>query len=168
MSDDNSGSSHQDGKSWLDKLTNAFSSDPETREELLEVLREAHNNKIIDSEALEIIEGALEVSEQQARDIMIPRSHMECIKLDASAEDVLSQITETGHSRFPVVSESADFTYKCTDFYAPDHERTILWNDVDLSIDWPVSDPTISEKDAAGSTFADADVFDQTPQAVTS
>ncbi|MDM3872480.1 transporter associated domain-containing protein [Porticoccus sp. W117] len=107
MSDDID-SSHQDNKSWLDKLTNAFSSDPETREELLEVLHEAHNNKIIDSEALEIIEGALEVSEQQVRDIMIPRSQMVAIEYDQTPEEFLPVVIESGHSRFPVVGESHD------------------------------------------------------------
>ena len=107
---DDSGSSPQDapGKSWLDKLTHAFSSDPETREELLEVLREAHNNKIIDSEALEIIEGALEVSEQQVRDIMVPRSQMVVIECDQTPEQFLPIVIESGHSRFPVVGESQD------------------------------------------------------------
>lgn len=108
MSDENGGSPSEQGKSWLDKLTHAFSSDPETREELLDVLREAHNNKIIDSEALEIIEGALEVSEQQARDIMVPRSQMVMVEFDASPQDVLALVIESGHSRFPVIGESAD------------------------------------------------------------
>ncbi|MCV6604761.1 MAG: CBS domain-containing protein [Porticoccaceae bacterium] len=107
MSEDTD-SSPQDSKSWLDKLTNAFSSDPETREELLEVLREAHNNKIIDSEALEIIEGALEVSEQQVRDIMIPRSQVVAIEYEQTPEEFLPVVIESGHSRFPVVGESHD------------------------------------------------------------
>ena len=107
MSDDTD-SSLQDNKSWLDKLTNAFSSDPETREELLEVLREAHSNQIIDSEALEIIEGALEVSEQQVRDIMIQRSQMVAIEYEQNPEEFLPLVIESGHSRFPVVGESQD------------------------------------------------------------
>ena len=113
MNDDNGSNNgtqdHQpSNKSWLDKLTHAFSSDPETREELLEILREAHNNKIIDSEALEIIEGALEVSEQQVRDIMIPRSQMVVIEYDQTPEQFLPTVIESGHSRFPVVGETQD------------------------------------------------------------
>lgn len=61
-----------------------------------------------------------------------------------------------------VVSESADFLYKCTDYYAPEHERCIRWNDPDLAIAWPlVNDaaPLISAKDAAGSGFREAEVY---------
>ncbi len=105
MSDDNGSS--QD-RSWLDKLIHSFSSDPGNREELVEVLRAAHDKKIIDSEALEIIEGALKVSELQARDIMIPRSQIVAIQHDAKPEEFLPAVIECGHSRFPVVGESYD------------------------------------------------------------
>jgi dTDP-4-dehydrorhamnose 3,5-epimerase len=62
---------------------------------------------------------------------------------------------------FLVLSDTADFLYKVTDYYAPAHERCILWNDPDLAIDWPLDGaPLLSAKDAAGSTFRDAEVFD--------
>ena len=48
---------------------------------------------------------------------------------------------------FCVLSEFADFAYKCTDFYVPDDERGIVWNDPDLGIAWPVADPLLSAKD---------------------
>jgi dTDP-4-dehydrorhamnose 3,5-epimerase len=51
---------------------------------------------------------------------------------------------------FCVLSESADFAYKCTDFYAPEHEHTIAWNDPRIGIRWPVAQPKLSPKDAAG------------------
>ena len=61
---------------------------------------------------------------------------------------------------FLVVSEYAEVLYKTTDYYAPDYERSILWNDTDLKIDWPLEgEPMISAKDAQGKTFADAEVF---------
>ena len=63
---------------------------------------------------------------------------------------------------FYVISESAGFLYKCTDYYAPQHERSVLWNDPDLAIDWPLVDgdpPLLSEKDAAAPGFANADLF---------
>jgi dTDP-4-dehydrorhamnose 3,5-epimerase len=66
-----------------------------------------------------------------------------------------------GHG-FLVLSESADFQYKCTDFYAPEHERAIRWDDPDLGIDWPLpagAAPTLSGKDRAAGNFADAEVF---------
>ena len=62
---------------------------------------------------------------------------------------------------FLVLSESAEFLYKTTDFYAPEHERCIKWDDPDLAIDWPSGiDRQVSDKDAQGTTFADAEYFD--------
>jgi dTDP-4-dehydrorhamnose 3,5-epimerase len=62
---------------------------------------------------------------------------------------------------FVVLSGSAEFLYKATDYWYPQHERTLLWNDPALSIDWPLADaPTLAAKDAAGRLLADADVYD--------
>ena len=62
---------------------------------------------------------------------------------------------------FVVLSETAEFLYKTTDYYAPEHERCIQWNDADLAIDWQYSDdPLVSEKDAKGAKFKDAETFD--------
>lgn len=64
-----------------------------------------------------------------------------------------------GHG-FVVLSESAEFLYKTTDYYAPEHERCIIWNDPDLAIDWPMQgEPVLSAKDQKGAAFAAADVF---------
>lgn len=52
-----------------------------------------------------------------------------------------------GHA-FVVLSDVADFQYKCTDFYAPHDEIGVLWNDPEIGIDWPISDPVVSDKDA--------------------
>ena len=63
---------------------------------------------------------------------------------------------------FYVLSETADLAYKCTDFYAPEHERTLVWNDPDLNIDWPLidgADPLVSAKDARGALFRNAEYF---------
>lgn len=65
-----------------------------------------------------------------------------------------------GHA-FLVVSEFAEFAYKATEFYAPEHERTIQWNDPALAIDWPVEgEPILSAKDAAGTALAEAEVYE--------
>lgn len=65
-----------------------------------------------------------------------------------------------GHA-FLVLSESADFLYKATDYYAPQHERAIIWNDPDLAIDWPGgAAPELSAKDGAAPRFADAEVYE--------
>ena len=62
---------------------------------------------------------------------------------------------------FLVLSEYADFLYKATDFYAPEFERCILWNDSSLAIDWPLAgEPALSDKDAQGCSFAEAELFD--------
>ena len=63
---------------------------------------------------------------------------------------------------FVVLSDSADFLYRCTDFYAPEHERAILWNDPDLKVQWPLppgAEPVLSAKDAAAPRLVDAEVF---------
>jgi dTDP-4-dehydrorhamnose 3,5-epimerase len=64
---------------------------------------------------------------------------------------------------FYVTSASAEFVYKCTDYYAPEHERCIAWNDPDLAIDWPLvagKSPQLSIKDASAAWFKDAEVFE--------
>ncbi len=61
---------------------------------------------------------------------------------------------------FCVVSDVADVVYKCTDYYAPEDEHTILWSDPQLAIDWPLSEPILSSKDQAGTPFAEAAYFD--------
>ena len=63
---------------------------------------------------------------------------------------------------FMVLSESADFLYRCTDFWAPPHERAIAWNDPDLGIAWPLPEgaqPVLSGKDAVAGSFRDAEYF---------
>jgi dTDP-4-dehydrorhamnose 3,5-epimerase len=63
---------------------------------------------------------------------------------------------------FVVTSDEAEMAYKCTDLYHPEHERTILWNDADLGIEWPLPPgvaPLLSDKDRAGTPFKDAEVF---------
>lgn len=57
---------------------------------------------------------------------------------------------------FCVLTEIADFLYKCTDYYSPQHERTISWDDPDLAISWPIESPVLSDKDRQGIRFADA------------
>ncbi|RLT96045.1 dTDP-4-dehydrorhamnose 3,5-epimerase [Ketobacter sp.] len=64
---------------------------------------------------------------------------------------------------FLVLSESAEFLYKCTDYYAPEYERSLLWNDPDVNIDWPLKEgeaPLLSAKDAEGATLQQADYFE--------
>jgi magnesium and cobalt transporter len=105
MSEDRSSNEH---KSWLNKLTQAFAHEPKNRKELLEVLREAHQNSLLDSEALAIVEGAIQVADLQVRDIMVPRSQMISIKAEQTPQDFLPAIIESAHSRFPVFGDNLD------------------------------------------------------------
>ncbi|MFT7387026.1 MAG: magnesium and cobalt transporter [Candidatus Endobugula sp.] len=100
--------SSQSDKSWLDKLLNTFSGEPQSQEELLDIIKDAAANKLLDQEALEIIQGALEVSGRQVREIMIPRKQMVTVNIDDTNEEFLFKIIESGHSRFPVVGENLD------------------------------------------------------------
>ncbi|MGH1470936.1 MAG: HlyC/CorC family transporter [Cellvibrionaceae bacterium] len=95
-------------KSWLTKLMDGFSAEPKSREELLDIIKEAAENKLLDQEALNIIEGALDVADQQVREIMIPRSQMVFVKIDQQPSEFLPLVIESGHSRFPVIGESVD------------------------------------------------------------
>lgn len=63
---------------------------------------------------------------------------------------------------FVVLSDSAEFLYKTTDYWFPEHERSLLWNDPDLAINWQLQEatPTVSGKDTAGKSFAEAELFD--------
>jgi len=110
MSEDSSNNHHQDKheKSWLDKLLHAFSDEPKSRAELLEIIKDAADNKLLDQDALSIIEGALDVSSLQAREIMVPRSQIIAVRIEDSSQDFLPQVIESGHSRFPVIGESLD------------------------------------------------------------
>lgn len=112
MADDTSSSVQRNGekqeRSWLDKLLHAFSVEPKSRDELLEIIKDAANNKLLDQEALSIIEGALDVSSLQSREIMIPRSQIVAVRIDDSPQELLAKVVESGHSRFPVIGESLD------------------------------------------------------------
>jgi magnesium and cobalt transporter len=109
MSEDRSSS--QNSRSWLDKLISTFSSDfdePSSREELLTFLREAGPRLNLDQDALTIIEGAFQISDQQVREVMIPRSQVTAINVTQRPEDCLPIILETAHSRYPVIDDNLD------------------------------------------------------------
>ena len=85
------------------------------------------------------------------------------VALELSAENKrMLWIPEGFAHGFMVLSESADFLYKTTDYYAPQHERCIAWHDPDIGIEWPAGMvPTLSAKDQAGSSLRNVEVFDQ-------
>lgn len=113
MADDSSNGHSNNQKipdrSWLERLLQSFSSsEPRSRDELLQVIREAALNKVVGQEAVEIFEGALSVANLQVREIMVPRSQMVVIKADEHPREFLPKVIESGHSRFPVMGESID------------------------------------------------------------
>lgn len=95
-------------KTWLEKLSMAMTGEPSSRAELLELLRTAEQNELLDFEALSIIEGALTVSDMQVREIMIPRAQVVFVRLDQDPEEFLPVVIGSGHSRFPVIGENQD------------------------------------------------------------
>ncbi len=105
MSDERNGN---DEKGLFGRIAQAFSSEPRSREDLQEILQIAVDNDILDEDEYSIIEGAMEVSGMQARDIMVPRPQMVVIKAESSLEEILPQITRSKHSRYPVIGESHD------------------------------------------------------------
>ncbi len=93
---------------WLRRLTDSLSGEPKDLDELLEVLTDAHERGLIDAEALEMLQGVLEVAELQVRDIMVPRSQMVVVNRSDSPEEILPVVIESGHSRFPVIGDDRD------------------------------------------------------------
>jgi len=101
MSDDPAG----EHRSWLERLTHFISGEPEDRDDLLDLLRTAQKRKLIEQEALSMIEGVLQVSELRVRDITIPRSQMVVVPQDAEIETIFPLVAESAHSRYPVIGE---------------------------------------------------------------
>ncbi|NOX08060.1 MAG: CBS domain-containing protein [Gammaproteobacteria bacterium] len=93
---------------WIERLIQVLLGGPGSRESLLSILRSAHHKDLFDADALAMIEGVLQVSEMQVRDIMIPRSQMIVVLRDDDIKESLPQIIESGHSRFPVIGDSRD------------------------------------------------------------
>lgn len=95
-------------RSWFDRLSQALMGEPQDREQLITVLRDAEERRLVDPDALSMIEGALQVAEMQVRDIMVPRAQMVVVQQDAPPEDFINTVIESGHSRFPIIGDSRD------------------------------------------------------------
>ena len=94
--------------SWLARLKRLFLREPANNEQLVELLRGAHDKNLFDADLLAMLEGVLHVDDMQVRDIMIPRSQVVVLERDASPEMLLRIVVESGHSRFPVIGEDRD------------------------------------------------------------
>jgi magnesium and cobalt transporter len=95
-------------KPLLERLSLLLLGEPEDREQLLKLLRGAHDRNLMDADALGMIEGALAVSEIQVREIMVPRAQMEVVALHDPLEKIVDFALATAHSRFPVVGADKD------------------------------------------------------------
>ena len=94
--------------SLIERLTALLTREPEDRDELLALLRGAFERRLLDADALSMIEGVLNVSEMTVRDVMIPRSQMDCVPVEDDPASFIPFVLETRHSRFPAIGESKD------------------------------------------------------------
>lgn len=113
MPEDDSSTSHateipEKRRSWLDRIGSMLSGEPSTREDLVELLRDVQADGLIAADTLKMMEGALTVSELSVGDVMIPRSQMVMLSADEKFLDLMKQVVESGHSRFPVHGEDKD------------------------------------------------------------
>ena len=93
---------------FFDKLRSLFKKDPTTTEEISEALKRAHGQKLIDAEALTMMEGALKVGDLCAADLMVPRAQIEAVDLEEPRDVWLPKVISRGHSRFPVIEGDLD------------------------------------------------------------
>ena len=95
-------------RSLLERLSALLMREPEDRGELLNLLHAAHEKNLIDADALSMIEGVMQVSEMQVRDIMVPRAQMDLIDIDDTPDRFIPHVIATAHSRFPVIDRDRD------------------------------------------------------------
>jgi len=101
---DNGGST----KGWLNRIFNAFSGEPQNQKQLRELLKNSQSQQLIGADELTMIEGVLQVDDMQVRDIMIPRGQMVVLDHEDSFAEIIDKITDSGHSRFPVIDDDKD------------------------------------------------------------
>ena len=99
---------HSHTNSWLRRITGSLTGEPRDLEELNDVLNQAHERGIIDTDAHQMLEGVLRVVELQVRDIMVPRSQMVIVNRDDPPEEILPMVVDSGNSRYPVIGEDRD------------------------------------------------------------
>ncbi len=108
MAEDDSSHSHSEKRSWLERIGDALSGEPSTREDLVEILRDAQENSLIEADTLRMMEGAIAVSDLTVGEVMVARSQMVSLDIDEPFLSLMKQVVESGHSRFPVHSENKD------------------------------------------------------------
>ena len=113
MSEDDSSSFHapepqERRRSWLERISSALSGEPTTREDLVELLRDAQADGLIAADTLRMMEGAIAIGDMTVGDVMIPRAQMVSLPADGKFIELMKQVVESGHSRFPVHGEDKD------------------------------------------------------------
>ncbi len=101
---DNGGST----KGWLERILNVFAGEPQNQKQLLDLLKNLQKHQLIGADELYMIGGVLQVSDMQVRDIMIPRGQMIVLEHSDSLPEIIEKITDSGHSRFPVIDDDKD------------------------------------------------------------
>lgn len=102
------GSESSNKPSLLERLSNLLLREPEDREQLVALLHSAYERNLLDADALSMMEGVIQVSERQVREIMIPRAQMDVIDISQPPEEFIPYVIETAHSRFPVTDGDKD------------------------------------------------------------
>lgn len=100
--------SKEDETTWLARLRQFLQAEPQNQDELVDLLRDAQIRALISAETLAMLEGAILFSKMRARDIMLPKHQMICIKQHDEYQNIITIVTHTGHSRFPVTGENPD------------------------------------------------------------
>lgn len=93
---------------WKRKLASKLDVHPETKEELIIILRKAQENKILDAEILAVMERTIGFDTLQVRDIMLPKKQMICVNKNSELPDIIKIVTASGHSRFPIIDDNND------------------------------------------------------------
>jgi len=93
---------------WIARFANRFFPRIRDRKSLLRQIRDARDRRLLDDEALAMMEGVMSVSQMRVRDVMVPRARMAVVSREASPEQALEVVVESGHSRFPVIGEDRD------------------------------------------------------------
>ena len=101
---DNGGST----RGWLDRIYNIFTGEPQNQKQLLDLLKNLQSHELLADDELNMIEGVLQVDDMQVRDIMIPRGQMVVLDHEDSIPEIVQKITDSGHSRFPVIDDDKD------------------------------------------------------------
>jgi magnesium and cobalt transporter len=99
---------HDKRRSWFDRISSALSGEPSSREDLVELLRDCQSDGLIEADTLTMMEGAIAISDLSVGDVMIPRSQMVMLPADMPLLELMKQVVESGHSRFPVHGEDKD------------------------------------------------------------